>query len=570
VSAISRWTVRLAAAATIAALAAGAVVAADGIGVMVAPSGEQLTEQEALYAEATVAALVAEGRRAAFLYDGSPLVRAEGVSLPAVGAADDWTPLVSVLDRLARSLRLDYVLLTALDGADAQSNGRALLVVRGGEGSEIQTDASAEPRQVAEQLGRRVTEAIDRLPAPSDGEDEAVPVAPAEPEAEEPIVARPGDEDGGEAKDDVPDTEDAPLIVADEPAAEPEPADTRAEDAEPEPRPVDDALVAAEQAYEAGDLDCAEAMLEASLRESGASARAYFLRARLALARQDRDGAIAHLKRAVGMDPTLADAQVWLGRLLSEEGLWQSAQQHYERAVEANPTHVGALLGLARLYRDHGHRQKAIEVLTAADDAGQDDPSLLMLLGELHGAEGNIELAERYFLRAVALAEEKQQAAVWERLADLYVELHRHREALMCYVKAAELNPSRASMVGRRYAEVMTAADGAVHEALTTGWNLFEDFAQNGVGEREIVYRRLSEMHAQLKEATRFAESINPPGNLNARHIDRKFAYSLAVESTVLALSWLDLGDESMLDRAGEVHADAVEQFRRLSDDEQT
>ncbi len=317
-------------------------------------------------------------------------------------------------------------------------------------------------------------------------------------------------------------------------------------------------------AYEEGRLSDAEALLDVSLRETGASGAAYYLRARLSLAGRDRDAAIADLRRAVALDASLVEARVWLGRLLADQGLWQDARDHYEQAVEADPTHVEAVLGLARLYRDHGHRRKAVALLTEAIDRGQEAPGVLMLLAELHGRGGKVELAERYFVRAADAAEGEQEAVAWERLGDLYVELNRHPEALTCYVKAAEVSPSRTSMVERRYTEVMTAADGAVHEALTATWSAFEDYAESGIGQREMVYRRMSEMRTQLEEAMQFVESINPPGDLSARHIERQFAYSLAVEASVLALTWLDLGDDSMLGRAGEVHADAVAQFQRI------
>lgn len=551
----------------LAGVAGGGVAEADGLGVLLAPAGDQISEDEALYAEAVVAAVVAEGRRAAFLHESSPLVTSAGVTLPAVGADDDWTPLVSVLDRIATRLRMDYVLLTSLR-TEGELIAEGLLVVRGGEGTRLQTSACESNSDAAAALVEHVLAAMAQLPAPGDRTDDAVPLAPAEaPEQEgEAVVEGPGEaEDAPGAVERTSPEDDAPVIVADEPETASEaPTETTGQ---PKPQPVDDALVAAEEAYDAGNLADAEALLNASLRESGASARAYFLRARISLGRQDRDAAIGDLQRAVGLDPSLVEAQVWLARLLVEQGLWQSAQDHYERAVQADPTDREALLGLARVYRDHGHRRKAITLLTEADDLGQSHPSLLMLLAELHGAEGNVELAERYFLRAAANTEGEKQAAAWERLGDLYVKLHRHREALTCYVKAAELSPSRASMVERRYTEVMAAADGAVHEALTSAWSLFHDFAHNGVGEREMVYRRLSEMHAQLEEAMRFAESINPPGDLSDRHVKRQFAYSLAVEASVLALSWLDLGGESMLERADEVHADAVRQFEVLRQD---
>ena len=87
-------------------LLAGCALAAVGqpartIGIVVAPAGERLAEHEALFADALVGELVGLGLQAAFLHDASPLLSATGASLPAVNAADDWTPLATVLDRLA-------------------------------------------------------------------------------------------------------------------------------------------------------------------------------------------------------------------------------------------------------------------------------------------------------------------------------------------------------------------------------------------------------------------------------------------------------------------------------------
>lgn len=551
---------------------AGAARAA-GIGVVLAPADERVVEQEALFAEDLIAALVAEGRQAAFLHEASPLVTSAGISFPSVGATDDWTPLASVLSSIAARLRLDYLLLVALRQEDVRMTASGMLVVRGGESADLRTSPADGRQAAAAQMARQAVSAMQRLPEPGDAADDAMPLAPVETpvgegetqaptEAEQPAIEEQPSPQQQPTVEEQPAPEDQPLVIADEPQTRPDPATET--DATARPAPIDDALAEAEAAYDDGRLEDAAALLSASLREHGASGRAYYLRARLALARQDRDAAIGDLKRAVAIDPSLVNAEVWLARLLVEQGLWQAAQQYYQRAVETDPTHVEALLGLARLYRDHGHRRRAIKLLTEADDLGQTAPSLLMLLAELHGDEGNVELAERYFARAAAAASGDQKAVAWERLGDLYVSLHRHREALTCYVKAAELNPSRASMVERRYSEVMTAADGAVHEALTATWSAFEDFAHDGIGEREIIYRRLSEMHAQLAEALRFAESINPPGDLSERHVNRQFAYSLAVEASVLAMSWLDLGDDSMLERAEEVRADAVTQFGRL------
>lgn len=541
----------------LAGLLPGKIATADGVGILLAPADEQLSETEAAYAEALVGALASRDRRAIYLHAKSPTLRAAGVSIPTVSADDDWTPLSSVLDRIAIQLRLDYVLLTSTRRSpDGTPQSSGLLVARGGASTQL-TAADADG------MTRRVIRAIADLGPPRDPADLPVeigaePVAPpiddAPPATPEPVPA----EEEPPAPTPVEEEPVVPVTVVDEPDLSRDVVDRE------EVEPIDPTLAAAEEAYEGGNLDAASSLLGDYQREHGASGRAHFLRAKLSLARLEHDRALDHLERAVALDPELVEARVWLARLLAERGLWQKSIEQYERSLEGDPTNLEALLGLARVYRDHGHRRRAIRLLREADDAGQSDPSLLMMLGDLYVAEGEVELAERAFLRTASGETGERRAAALERLGDLYVELRRHRDALSCYLEAAELNPSRASMAQRRYREVMAAADGSVHDALTSGWSVFEDFAESGIGQRELVYRHLSEVQAQLDEALRYADGIRPPAALQADHARRQLAYSLAVEATVSALSYLDLGEESMLERATARHGEALAEFRRL------
>ncbi len=522
------------------------------IALLLAPTGEHMVESEAMYAEALVAALVAHDRRATFLHKNSPMVRSAGIRLPSVSAGDDWTPLTDVLETIAGRLRLDYVILTALtpeDSGPAKVTG--LLVARGGD--HVRVSAGD-----AEAMAAEILDTLPDLDQPHDPEDQPVPI-----EAQDEPASEDEPEDTAEPApitDDAPATEPPvePVTVADEPEL-PEAPDSEQEGPGPDP-----AIAAVERAYENGNLDAARSLLADYVEERGPSSRTHFLRARLSLAAQQRDDAIDHLEQAVALEPGFVEARVWLARLLAERGLWQKAIEQYERALESDPLDLEALLGLARLYRDHGHRRQAISLLREADDAGQHDPSLLMLLGALQGHEDNVELAERYFLRAASQTSGERRAAALERLGDLYVGIDRHREALRCYLQAAELNPSRTSMVKRRYREVMTAADGAVHDALTSGWSAFQDFVENDIGEREVVYRTLTEVSAQLREALRFADSVKPPDDLKAEHARRQLAYSLAAEAAVSALSYLDIGNESMLKRATSGQGEALAEFQRL------
>jgi len=528
---------------------------ARSIGVVVAPVGAAMTEIEAAYADALVGELVALGLRAAFLHGSSPMLRARGARLPSVAADDDWTPLGTVLSRLADRLGLDYVALVSVwPPADARGP-KTLLVVRGGMARAVPApQPAADAADTAAAMAERIFAAMADLGEPADASDEPVVavdpgvVAAEEPAELEPVVAA-----------DVP---AEPAGDAQAPtAAEQIPATPAGEAGEGERA---DPLAPARQAYERGDHDRAAALIRQALEEAGPSAELYLLRARIRIALQSRDDAAEDLRKAVALDPELVEARVWLARLLDEMGLWQAAIEHYEQAVATDATDLEALLGLARVYRDHGHRRKAMALLTDAADAGLSDPALLTLLADLHELEGQPELAERYLLQASSLTTGEGTAAILERLGDLYARRRRHREALACYLRAAELSPSRAAMVQRRYLEVMAAADSSVHDALTSGWSVLQDYADDGIGEREMVYRRLSEVRTQLEEALHFADSVRPPDGLRAEHARRQFAYSLAVEATVAALSYLDLGDEAMRERADLRHRDALAEFNAL------
>ncbi len=523
------------------------------IGVIIAPAGERLTESEALVADALVGELVGLDLRAAFLHDASPMVRVGGAALPAVSAGDDWTPLAPVLDRLTEGLRLDYVALVAIGSPDAAEAPRVMLVARGG----ASATGSCEPSETtqAAAIAGRIVALMAQVGEPRDAPDEgvvtAVPgeeaaVAPATDEGATPTPAPAETPATGEAPAD---DEEAPPAVeaAEQPAA-----------------PADDPLAAARAAYDRGDYEHAATLLRRVSEQGGPSAEMYLLRARVRMAMQLRDEALADLERAVALDPDLIEARVWLAGMLAERGLWQRAIEHYQQALAADPMNISASLGLARVYRDHGHRRKAIALLSDAIREGQRDPSVLVLLAELHQLEGNFEQAEAALLQVVAVTSGEAQATALERLGDLYAGEGRNRDALTCYLRAAELSRSRASMVRRRYLDVMAAADSSVYEALTSGWSAFEEYVCDGIGEREMVYRRLSEVRAQLEEAMGFADSVRPPEGLRAEHARRQFAYSLAVEATVAALSYLDLGNDAMKEGAEARHQDAMAQFKAL------
>lgn len=550
------------------AFTAAAALAQPGgpVGVIIAPVGQELSEAEAQFADALIDELTRGGATAMLLHGQSPCLLAAGARLPSVHAGDDWTPLGNVLSRLTTHLRLDYVLLASVSAGEEAHAASGMVVVRGGESRVVQAEAGA-PAAVAADLAARFVASAAEMPAPQDPVDEPV-AAPVQIESpERPDQAAPpdaGDElDEAEHPGPAPE-EDHPRPSADEPQAAPGTDETTADREPGDETGAEDPLAAARAAYEEGDLARAAELLGQSREQHGVSGRYYLLRARLHIASRRHEDAFSDLQQAVAVEPGLVEARVRLARLLAERGQWQAARDHYEQALQIEPLNIDALLGLSRVYRDHGHRRKAIALLTDAFDAGTREPELLTLLGDLHALEDNFEQAVGFYSQAVAATDGERAAQILERLGDLYASRREHRDALACYSRAAELSPSRSSMMARRYVEVMSAADGSVHDALTAGWSAFEEHIVDGVGEREIVFRRLSEIRRQLSEAMGFAEAVRPPAELRAKHVRRQFAYSLAVEATVSALSYLDLGGEQMRERALQRHAEALAELQKL------
>lgn len=528
------------------------------------------------YADALAAGLAASDELAvALLYERSPLVVSRRVQFPAVGPPEEWSALAPLLAELAGQLQLDYILVTCLWPPAAGDEGNSVsvqgVVVVRGNGShrivfnETETDPAKLVTAASHGMARRVVTAIrSKLPPPAAAaEEEAVPVEvrPAEQERPEEQPVTPPVEQPAET----------PEEAAQPPAEEPGPVGPEAGPTRADAPAGGSAFDAALAAFERGDYDAASVALRRALEEQGASGELYLLRARIDLARHDEEAALKDLHSAVGASPDLVEARIRLARLLDGRGLWQDAVKQYRAALAIEPGNVEALLGLAGVYRDNGHRRKAISLLEEARPThpSPEDVTLLVALADLHAtgpAEGRLQ-AEAVYLRALALSGGEGAASILEHLGDLYLKLHRHRDALKCYAQAADpaLGGSiRTSMVKRRYQEVMRAADTTVREELDGTWRTLQDYVRDGLGEREQVVARMTAYQHHLEEAISFASSVVPPASLKTQHAQRQLAYSLALEGTVAALAYLDLGGDDLLQRAQQRRDDALAELADL------
>lgn len=97
---------------------------------------------------------------------------------------------------------------------------------------------------------------------------------------------------------------------------------------------------------------------------------------------------------------------------------------------------------LARFYMALGNYNKAIKVLEESLEIESQkfwDPTIYNLLGMLNLLLGKNKKSLDLFNRA--LEQEKDFAHIWVNLGIAYERLEKWKEALECYLKAAELNP---------------------------------------------------------------------------------------------------------------------------------
>ena len=149
-------------------------------------------------------------------------------------------------------------------------------------------------------------------------------------------------------------------------------------------------------------------------------------RAAAALDQRDYAAAMPELRRALELEPDLADAHCMLGQALLAQGYSAQAIPHLERA-QAN-----GLLGIA-LAQEH-QAQRAVEKLLAALQEKPDDPDLLFYLGKAGG-----QLLQRSFDHLMRA--DPGSARAHQLTAETYVAQRQIEAAEREYRQALEVRP---------------------------------------------------------------------------------------------------------------------------------
>lgn len=113
--------------------------------------------------------------------------------------------------------------------------------------------------------------------------------------------------------------------------------------------------------------------------------------------------AIQDLKKAIEIDPKLADAYVDLGLAYHQINMPEMATEEFEKAVQTDPNNLRAHVFLAQDYAQTGDNQKVLTHLSAAAELSHDNAEILKSLGGMllkYGTDDDIPKARETLRKA--------------------------------------------------------------------------------------------------------------------------------------------------------------------------
>ena len=141
-----------------------------------------------------------------------------------------------------------------------------------------------------------------------------------------------------------------------------------------------------------------------------ASAQTLFLQSTQQLAAGDTRAAEASLRRALTLDPLLAEAHANLAWLLDAQQQSEAALQHYQRAVFLQPDNVQIRVNLAALLTELGAQEPAVAHCLHALALQADNPAAWTNLGALQALAGQDAEAETSLRQALQLDPNRAKA----------------------------------------------------------------------------------------------------------------------------------------------------------------
>jgi uncharacterized protein (TIGR02996 family) len=143
---------------------------------------------------------------------------------------------------------------------------------------------------------------------------------------------------------------------------------------------------------------------------SGRDARALRELAYRAMQDGKPGAALAHLRRALEIEPSSSDAYNIRGMLQAQGGRIEEATASFERASELAPQKAGPRLNLGKLYLERKQYHAAAEALQKALEADPDNAEAAVLAGDAWRLARSSVAAKRYYRKALELRPDEARA----------------------------------------------------------------------------------------------------------------------------------------------------------------
>ncbi|MFN4180141.1 MAG: tetratricopeptide repeat protein [Armatimonadota bacterium] len=170
---------------------------------------------------------------------------------------------------------------------------------------------------------------------------------------------------------------------------------------------------------------------------------AHYNLAGLHLKRGRLDAALSQCDAAINSDPKFARAYLRKGTILAQQKRFNEAIALFERALQLEPEMAMAYNNLGLAYQAMGRLTEAREAFQKAIDLDTDDLASAYAhnnLGNLFRQQGDYDGAMRQYL--LALRRKPDYAVAWVNLGDMHAKRGNFAEAVHCYEKALQLDPS--------------------------------------------------------------------------------------------------------------------------------
>ncbi|MEM8948563.1 MAG: tetratricopeptide repeat protein [Pseudomonadota bacterium] len=127
---------------------------------------------------------------------------------------------------------------------------------------------------------------------------------------------------------------------------------------------IDELFEAAEEAEWLGELPVAAKLYKRCMRLDRKDPIASFNLANVLRESDDIEGAVFHLRIALGLDPYFADAWYNLALIMDGKGEKRAAMEGFERATQADPDYADPIYNLAQLHFDDENYAEAEQLWT--------------------------------------------------------------------------------------------------------------------------------------------------------------------------------------------------------------